>query len=249
MIKIDTIGVWGFEGALEGMRLPYESGANSDSYECDGYDDYRCYVCKYANRDFCRCERPYSFTIGSNDMSLCKRLIQGGSEHRKFLRMIHVQARIRAPRFFAQELDTYKVGTVKNSSSTMHLITKRLLTLDDFSYEEEGIEEIQQVIGILNKLITDYQTYVKRPDVENKKNKLNGIFRRIKGILPESFMQTFMWDGNYETLMTIYHQRINHRLSEWSGKDGFCEWELSLPYMKDFLGIKEAENGSPADNK
>ena len=220
MIEVETIGVFGFEGAIRGMRMPYESFDKSDSYIEGGFEMY------YGEKG------GSTFIIEENDMALCKKLIASGSEHRKFMRMIHVQAEVKAPRYFTQELATYKVGTAMNSSSTMHLITKRLLTLDDFSYEEEGIEEIQQVIDILNRLITDYQTYSKRPDAENKKNKINGIFKRIKGILPESFMQRFVFDCNYETLLNIYHQRKNHRLSEWHT---FSDWIASLPYMRELL--------------
>ena len=236
MIEVKTIGVWGFEGAIRGCRMPYESFNKSDSrwcYECEkcGRIDEKTNVCyRPLPHDLC----PKEFVIGEADMALCKKLIKAGSEHRKFMRMIHVQAEVKAPRYFTQELATYKVGTAMNSSSTMHLITKRLLTLDDFSYEEEGIEDIQQVIDILNRLITDYQTYSKRPDAENKKNKINGIFKRIKGILPESFMQRFVFDCNYETLLNIYHQRKNHRLSEWHE---FCSWIESLPYMEEFLDL------------
>lgn len=238
MIGIKTIEVFGFEGAIRGMRMPYESFNKSDSE----WDSHCSLNAGYQNCEACpwehmNCELAY-YHIGKDDMTLCKKLIKGGSEHRKFLRMIHVQAEITAPRYWLTELDTYKIGTVRNSSSTMHLITKRLLTLDDFSHEEEDVEDLKQIIDILNRLITDYQTYSKRPDVENKKNKINGIFKRIKGILPESFMQNIVWDGNYETLMSIYYQRKNHRLEEWSGEKGFCKWIESLPYMDKFLDLE-----------
>ena len=232
MIDIKTIGVWGFEGAIRGMRMPYESFGKSDSKQCKEMSE--CYQCiKWKHCPFDDSLKGYS--IGKNDMELAKSLISGGSEHRKFLRMIHVQAEVKAPRYFTQELATYKVGTAMNSSSTMHLITKRVLTLDDFSHDEEDTEDLKQVIDILNRLITDYQTYSKRPDAENKKNKINGIFKRIKGILPESFMQKFVFDCNYEVLLNIYRQRKNHRLSEWHT---FSDWILGLPYMEEFLEVK-----------
>lgn len=226
MIDVKTIGVWGFEGAIRGMRMPYESFDKSDSYECDGYDDYHCYVCKYANRDFDRCERPYSFTFGSNDMELAKKLIKGGSEHRKFLRMIHVQAEVKAPRYFWQEADKYK-WIEANSSSTMHLITKRYLTIDDFSRDDGIGDEVAKAwVLSLNALIAIYN---------EKKSEEN--FRIIKQTLPESYNQLRMIDTNYECLLNIYHQRKNHRLSEWHE---FCNWELTLPYFEEFL---EALNG------
>ena len=242
MIEIKTIGVTGLEGAVRGARMPYESHSKSDSKwedDCEtcGLVDKKTNICYsvVSRRDLC----PKNFIIGEADMALCKKLIKGGSEHRKFLRMIHVQFEVRMPRYVALEMDTYKVGTVKNSSSTMHLITKRPLTLDDFSYEEEGKEDMEKVVDMLNKLIDDYNIYSKRPDEEKKQGKKRGIFRRIKQLLPEGFMQTAVYDMNYETLLSIYHQRKNHRLSEWSGENGFCAWILGLPYFKEFMGALE----------
>lgn len=239
MIEIKTIGVSGIEGAVRGARMPYESHSKSDSRwedDCEtcGLVDKKTNTC-YSVVSLC----PKKFIIGEADMTLCKKLIKGGSEHRKFLRMIHVQFEVRMPRYVALEMDTYKVGTVKNSSSTMHLITKRPLTLNDFSYEEEGKEDMEKVVDMLNRLIDDYNIYSKRPDEEKKQGKKRGIFRRIKQLLPEGFMQTAVYDMNYETLIAIYHQRKNHRLSEWSGENGFCKWILSLPYMKEFIEAME----------
>ena len=234
MIEITTLGVTGMEGAVRGARMPFESHSKSDSY-------YRVWTAPTEAGNF----RYKEYEIGEADLALLKKLVKGGSEHRKFLRMIHVQFEIRMPRYVALEMDTYKVGTVKNSSSTMHLITKRPLTLDDFSYEEEGKEDMEQIISMLNRLIDDYNTYSKRPDEEKKQGKKRGIFRRIKQLLPEGFMQTAIYDMNYETLLSIYHQRKNHRLSEWSGENGFCEWIINLPYMGDFIEALEGgkDNG------
>ena len=242
MIEIKTIEVTGLEGAVRGARMPYESHSKSDSRwedDCEtcGLMDKKTNTCYsvVSRRDLC----PKKFIIGEADLALLKKLIKGGSEHRKFLRMIHVQFEVRMPRYLALEMDTYKVGTVKNSSSTMHLITKRPLTIDDFSYEEEGKEDMEKVVDMLNRLIDDYNIYSKRPDEEKKQGKKRGIFRRIKQLLPEGFMQTAIYDMNYETLIAIYHQRKNHRLSEWSGENGFCEWCLTLPYFKEFIGALE----------
>lgn len=228
MIEIETIEVSGWRGAVRGARMPYESFSKSDS---------RMAMTVWQNE--LGVMKGFTFQVGENDLALLKKLVKGGPEHRKFLRMIHVQFEIRMPRYLATEFDTYKIGTTKNSSSTMHLITKRPLTLDDFSYEEEGKEDMEEVIAMLNKLIDEYNTYSKRPDEEKKQGKKRGIFRRIKQLLPEGFMQTAMYDMNYETLLSIYHQRKNHRLSEWSGENGFCAWILGLPYMKDFIEALE----------
>lgn len=226
MIEIKTIGVWGFEGSLRGCRMPYESFDKSDS----GWDAHCSLDAGYQNCEACpwehmNCELAY-YRIGKNDMALCKKLIKGGSEHRKFLRMIHVQAEIRAPRYVLTELDTYKVGTVRNSSSTMHLITKRELSINDFSREGgASTGALESIIDTLNMLIRCY-------NLSSDAGLKQQWFMTIKQLLPESFMQRIIWDANYEVLMSIYHQRKNHRLTEWRE---FCDWVESLPYMEDFL--------------
>ena len=143
MIKITNTATFGFEGAIRGMRNPYESHEKSDSYSCH---DKVCDGCDFISEYSSKCGwsnvNGSEFFIGEADMALIKKLIKAGPEHRKFLRMIHVQFDIRMPRYFATELDTYKVGTTKNSSSTMHLITKRDLTLDDFEPVNAGVREI-----------------------------------------------------------------------------------------------------------
>lgn len=227
MIEIKTIGVWGFEGSLRGCRMPYESFDKSDSE----WDSHCSLNAGYQNCEACpwehmNCELAY-YHIGKDDMTLCKKLIKAGSEHRKFMRMIHVQFDIRMPRYFATELDTYKVGTVKNSSSTMHLITKRDLTLDDFEPVNAGVREIL-LDSILPAINTWIHAYKDTSDNEHKDN----ILRSIKQLLPESFMQMATYDMTYETLLNIYHQRRAHRLSEWRE---FCAWLETLPYMQEFL--------------
>lgn len=226
MIKIDTIGVWGFEGALHGMRMPYESFDKSDSNTCTycAGDDWQCPYVEDVRRS---CYN--GFIFGEDDMTLAKKLIKAGSEHRKFLRMIHVQAEVKAPRYWILELATYKIGTTMNSSSTMHLLTKRHLTADDFSncfdrvVMQDLIAEINELIDIYNdKTLCEYDR--------------DEYFMEIKQLLPESFMQKFVWDADYETLINIYRQRKNHRLQEWRD---FSRWIESLPYMKEFLEVKE----------
>lgn len=205
MIEINTIGVWGFEGAIRGMRNPYMSHLKSDSYlEETSFED--------------------EFIIGQNDMALCKKLIKGGSEHRKFLRMIHVQADVLAPRYWWAEMDKYK-WVEANSSSTMHLITKRNLQVSDFSTSLYSRLTLGTIIGFINKLIDRYN------EEENKEIK-DEMFIAIKQLLPESYNQFRTIDTNYECLLSIYHQRKNHRLAEWHE---FCNWIESLPYMKEFL--------------
>lgn len=221
MIKIEYTNVWGFEGAFRGMRNPFESHYKSDSICCDETDCSVCWIRKCP-------EGGLRFAIGEVDMALAKKLIKGGSEHRKFLRMIHVQADVLAPRYWWAEMDKYKYVEA-NSSSTMHLITKRYLKIDDFSHDDSySIPALDVYINALNQRIAEYEYE------ENKENK-SALFRTIKQLLPESYNQLRSIDTNYEVLLSIYHQRKNHRLTEWSGKNGFCKWVESLPYMGEFI--------------
>lgn len=216
MIEIKTIGVWGFEGSLRGCRMPYESFNKSDS----GWDLVRTKNCIEFEK----------FIIGEEDMNLSKKLIAGGSEHRKFLRMIHVQAEVKAPRYWWAEMDKYKYVEA-NSSSTMHLITKRHLRTSDFSTSLYSTLTLETIIGFINKLMDEY-------DNEKDKETKDKIFVAIKQLLPESYNQLRIIDTNYECLLNIYCQRKNHRLSEWSGANGFCSWIESLPYMEEFLNVQ-----------
>lgn len=230
MIKIEKTDIFGVSAAIRGMRNPYESHEKSDSKDCNFMSS--CLECPLKDKNCLNSEITVdSFIIGKTDLALCKKLIKAGSEHRKFLRMIHVQFDIRMPRYFATELDTYKVGTVKNSSSTMHLITKRDLTLDDFEPVNAGVREIL-LDSILPAINTWIHAYKDTSDNEHKDN----ILRSIKQLLPESFMQMATYDMSYETLLSIYHQRKNHRLTEWHE---FCDWIKSLPYMEEFLEAME----------
>lgn len=234
MIKITNTDVWGFEGAIRGMRMPYESFDKSDSKRATD-TDFGDSNCPFAG--ICQIEDCYDCTqlaIGEADMALAKKLIKGGSEHRKFLRMIHVQADVTAPRFWWSEADTYKWIT-KNSSSTMHLITKRHLTEEDFSIDpwksEIDSRWLANIIKYyLNPSIDEYN------NSKDDKDRREYWFRKIKQLLPESFNQLRTIDTNYECLLSIYNQRKNHRLAEWRE---FCSWVESLPYMEDFLNAMD----------
>lgn len=225
MIRIENTWVGGFEGAIRGMRNPYESHEKSDSVRCSSCPEL------YTNRKLCVDRDDFGkcplFRIGKNDMELAKKLIKAGPEHRKFLRMIHVQADVTAPRYWWAEMDKYKFVEA-NSSSTMHLITKRPLTIKDFSYDNPN-DGFQFTVRHLNNLIKEYN------EKENKTEK-EELFRKIKQLLPESYNQLRTIDTNYECLLSIYHQRHAHRLSEWRD---FCEWCLHLPYFEEFIGAME----------
>lgn len=213
MINIETIEVSGFKGALKGMRNAWESWAKSDSYACD-----RAMCCD------CTARTCIPFHIGPEDMKLCKKLIKSGTDHRKFLRMIHVQADITAPLYWWKQADTYKIGTTTNSTSTMHIITKKEFTLNDFSVDElpeVGVELFDALVKNLNQLREGYLS-----------TKAKVFWDTIIKVLPSSYNQLRTIDVDYETLIRMHHARKNHKLSEWHQ---FCDWIETLPYMKEFL--------------
>ena len=216
MIKIEDVEVMGIRKAIKGMRNPLNSWDKSDSY-------FLLQCSQYAG-----CKKTEDYRIGEVDMKLCKNLIKAGSPDRKFLRMIHVQADVTAPLYWWKEYDTYKVGTVANSCSTMHTIHKRDLTLDDFSYEHL----IPVALDCLNETIKTINTA--RQFVVDMK--LKEDWWQMIQLLPSSFNQMRTIDLNYENLLSIYRQRKGHKLDEWRE---FCKWIETLPYMKEFLGLGE----------
>lgn len=205
-MRIEGTQVEGFTHALWGMRHPYNSWIKSDTVKLE---------IPHEVGDF-----KIDFKIGDNDLILAQKLVRNGVEHCKFLRQIQVWTNVTAPRYFWQEADTYKFGT-KSSTSTMHkLLTKELITLNDFEVdglESEDIMFLKAVATYLNSLSSEY---AETKDYE--------LVRRAKKLLPESYLQTRLWNTNYAELMNIYHQRKNHRLREWSI---FCRWCESLPYF------------------
>ena len=234
MIEITHVETFGFEAAIRGMRNPYMSHDKSDSRKCFNGGENAGWWCKNCPHDSnCGFEDTTyeGYSIGKTDMELAKKLVKAGPEHRKFLRMIHVQCDVTAPRYFWQEMSTYK-HVEANSSSTMHLITKRHLKTDDFSFNGSYIvSKDLQMIDSLNKYIDAYNDADKDWIKES-------IFRSIKMLLPEGFNQLRTIDTNYEALLSIYHQRRNHRLTEWKT---FCQWIAELPYMGEFLEVKDAD--------
>ena len=225
MIKIEDVEVMGMRKAIKGMRNAMNSWEKRDSSLLFCHEII-CALCPYESLDSIECDNKSHFIIGEADMKLCKNLIKAGSPDRKFLRMIHVQADVTAPLYWWKEYDTYKVGTVANSCSTMHTIHKRDLTLDDFSYEHL----IPVALDCLNETIKTINTA--RQFVVDMK--LKEDWWQMIQLLPSSFNQMRTIDLDYETLYSIYHQRRNHKLDEWVE---FCKWIETLPYMKEFLGL------------
>ena len=224
MIKIENVEVIGWESAIRGMRNPMNSWDKSDSEF-----NVSCRVCKsehYRNKcDNCL----YSdgnILLGNNDLDLMKRLAKAGTDHRKFMRMIVVYVDVTAPLYWWKEFDTYKVGTVRNSCSTMHKITEKEFTLDDFSHEhllESGFNNcLLYVIQCLNAWREKY--------LETKDK---CFWWQMIQILPSSYNQKATLMLNYEVLANMYHSRKNHKLDEWRE---FCKWIETLPYSELITG-------------
>lgn len=221
MIKIENTEVYGWEAAIRGMRNPMNSWEKSDT-ELTISTQY------FGNVSTRRTE----ICIGKKDFALMKTLVEAGTDHRKFLRMVNVTVDITAPLYWWKEFDTYKVGTVRDSCSTMHKITAKEFTIDDFSHEhlfpgeygeETPTDILQYLICALNKF---RELYLKSHD--------KNYWWQIIQLLPSSYNQRATVQLNYEVLLNMYHSRKNHKLDEWRT---FCEWIESLPYMGEFLNV------------
>lgn len=231
MIKLENTEVFGWDAAVRGMRNPMNSWDKSDSeYKTRCSDpgsngQIWCTNCGYdaCNPDWADAE----YVIGDNDLNLMKKLVKAGSDHSKFMRMINVTVDITAPLYWWKEFDTYKVGTVRNSCSTMHKITAKEFELDDFSHEHLtciGKGVLHSVIEHLNK---NRQYYLEEPNgTQNKKD----YWWEIIQLLPSSYNQKATVQVSYAMLRNAYHSRKNHKLDEWS--NGFCKWVESLPYSE-----------------
>lgn len=223
MIKFENTEVMGWEAAIRGMRNPMNSWEKSDSHREGCYRTPLCYMSK-------------GYTVGSNDLDLMKRLANAGTDHRKFLRMINVTMDITAPLYWWKEFDTYKIGTVANSCSTMHKIAEKEFTLEDFSHEhlftEENLryEAEPDSLKLLNTIINALNVYRLAYLEEGDKS----IWWQMIQLLPSSYNQRRTVMLNYEVLANIYKSRKNHKLDEWSV--GFMEWIESLPYSELITG-------------
>lgn len=241
MIKVENIDVWGFEHALRGMRNPMNSWDKSDSYMCDEkHCGGRCCQEAIAEKN---CNQPDGYHIGKNDLDLMKRLYKAGTEHRKYLRQIVVSLDITSSLYWWKEFDTYKVGTVANSCSTMHKIHAKEFTLDDFSCEhltdettnayykvEEGDVCISGVSAYawMTETIAVLNAYRKLYlDTKDKK-----YWWQLIQLLPSSYNQKRTITMNYENVMTIIKQRTGHKLDEWNELVGIFK---ELPYIKEIM--------------
>ena len=205
MISIKRTSVFNFENAVRGARNPMNSWEKSDSR----YDEKGNYI------------------LGKNDLDLCMRLAKAGSDHRKYLRQIFVSVDINAPLYWWKEFDTYKVGTVANSCSTMHKIHAKEFELSDFSHErmdEYGKNILEIIIRYLNENRNEYN---KTKDKQKWENMIQ--------MLPTSYNQLRTVTLNYEVLSNMYHARKSHKLAEWHD---FCGWIENLPYSELITGGK-----------
>ena len=252
-MKFENTDVWGFEHAIRGMRNPKNSWNKSDSRDCfEFYEDCMCGFCDDPQYGHINCKGVgkygNTYAIGPNDMQLMQTLIKGGPEHRKFMRQIFVSVDITAPFYWWKEFDTYKISTVANSCSTMHKVTSAPIALDCF--------EIDDFVNI------EYPIEAQRPEVESNcdhdfvqmclipyleclrqkylETKDKVYWKELIRWLPESWLQKRTITMNYENVRSMVHQRMNHKLNEWSGKDdgslpNFIAWARTLPYAEELI--------------
>lgn len=238
MLKIENTEVIGWEAAIRGMRNPKNSWEKSDSGIC--FDTIACHTCR-ADRNHCKSRMENKeFVVGYDDMNLMTRLRNAGTDHRKFMRMIAVYLDITAPLYWWKEFDTYKVGTVANSCSTMHKIAAKEFTLDDFSHEHlitrekplaESVDapEPPNAIWLIHRTIQTLNQY-RNLYLQTMDKK---YWWQLIQLLPSSYNQRRTIMLNYEVLANIYKSRRNHKLDEWHT---FCDWIETLPYSELITG-------------
>ena len=206
MLTVERISVMNFENAMRGARNPLNSWARMDSY----YDENG------------------NYHLGENDLSLATRLARAGSDHRKFLRQVMVAMDITAPLYWWKEFDTYKVGTVANSFSTMHTIHAKAFSRDDFASDRLSPDSLAVLVAVIAYLETERVQYVETKELSH--------WHIMIQLLPSSYLQMRTVTMNYEVLIHMYAARKNHKLAEWHT---LCDWILSLPYAQDLICVKE----------
>ena len=246
MIKIENVEVMGWEAAIRGMRNPMNSHKKSDSEF-----NVSCNICDnvYYDCDTCPVSGMQDVAlIGPNDLSLMNKLVKAGTDHRKFMRMITVYLDIAAPLYWWKEFDTYKVGTVANSCSTMHKIAEREFTLDDFSHEHlitrekpllEGVDAPKppNAIWLIHRTIQTLNQY-RDLYLQTKDKK---YWWQMIQLLPSSYNQRRTVMLNYEVLANIYKSRRNHKLDEWRE---LCAWIEDLPYSELITGVLDGTDNN-----
>lgn len=266
MIKFDNTEVLGWEHAIRGMRNPLNSWNKSDTTHCIDVDFPNCEGCPMQDgRDGCMGIGENPIIIGRDDMALMRKLRDTGTDHRKFMRMIAVYVDVTAPLYWWKEFDTYKIGTVANSCSTMHKIADKEFTLGDFSCEHlidydlytcneaeacvlegathvmcGGLQHLQITISVLNFYRRKYLETKEKPMKDEKARQalMKRYWWQMIQLLPSSYNQRRTVMLNYEVLVNMYKSRKNHKLDEWRE---LCEWIKTLPYHELIIG------GDPTD--
>ena len=206
MLNVERTSVMNLENAIRGARNPMNSWARMDSH----YDENGSYI------------------LGPNDLDLAKRLAGAGSDHRKFLRQIFVSVDITAPLYWWKEFDTYKVGTVANSTSTMHKIHAKAFERGDFSHDRLDTGALAALDALIAYLESERLKFV--ADKGNKQ-----AWHNMIQLLPSSYNQMRTVTMNYENLINIYYARRNHKLAEWHT---LCDWIMSLPYAAELIAVR-----------
>lgn len=239
MIKIENVVVSGWKAAIRGMRNPMNSWMKSDSHVCTEETANDC-ICPMVESGHSPCvcnDGKCGYCIGVNDMALMQKLAAAGSVHGKYLRFITVTADVVAPLYWWKEYDTYKVGTVANSCSTMHKIHAKEFDVNDFSHEH--VEELtgddyNMSYDFLLRTV-DILNYYRKKFLETNDKK---YWWQLIQLLPSSFNQRRTVQLNYAVLKNIYHARKDHKLDEWRD---FCRWIETLPYSEVITGERDAQ--------
>lgn len=213
MIKLEKDSIHGWEAAIRGMRNPLNSWDKSDSFQCKGECTYP--FCEYHHS----CVGDY--VIGDNDYNLMSKLVEAGSDHRKFMRYIIVTVDITAPLYWWKEFDTYKVGTVANSCSTMHKIQAKEFTRADFSCDRMT----EDALAVLDATIA----FLEKERIRFIETKERDAWHNMIQLLPSSYNQKRTVQLNYEVLRKMHFARRHHKLAEWHA---FCDWIETLPYSE-----------------
>lgn len=253
MLKIENTEVIGWEHAIRGMRNPKNSWVKSDSSVCATHGPAHCADCVYTDCHADDVEIGTKYILGPNDLNLMTTLRNAGTDHRKFMRMITVYLDITAPLYWWKEFDTYKVGTVANSCSTMHKIADKEFTLDDFSYEHLNCEPYHrdwiESATVDEDITSPHKVWMTPLDILRCTIEMLNAYResyletkdkqdwwQMIQLLPSSYNQKRTVMLNYEVLANIYKSRRNHKLDEWHT---FCDWIESLPYSELITGEKK----------
>lgn len=237
MIKLENSDVIGWEHAIRGMRNPMNSWEKRDSYFSDNCGRISCEDCIHWDNG-CTDTSPLNFVIGPNDHKLMMKLRNAGTDHRKYMRMVAVYVDITAPLYWWKEFDTYKVGTVANSCSTMHKIQAKEFTIDDFSTEHLfdidslGVEVFS--LDIFRQIIESLNIARENFLATNDKR----YWWQMIQLLPSSYNQRRTIMFNYEVLANMYKSRKNHKLDEWRE---FCKWIESLPHSEIITGENKTD--------